>query len=106
MTIDYGVKSFQKIITILECFSTVDRSLSVTELAERSGLPHSTTHRLVASLRQIGLLDQDGNRSEYRLGLKLFEFGNRNIITDSDIAKEPHVVRQRHRLIALGDRLD
>ena len=84
MTIDYGVKSFQKIITILECFSTVDRSLSVTELAERSGLPHSTTHRLVASLRQIGLLDQDGNRSEYRLGLKLFEFGN-TVLINMDI---------------------
>ena len=87
MTIDYGVKSFQKIITILECFSTVDRSLSVTELAERSGLPHSTTHRLVASLRQIGLLDQDGNRSEYRLGLKLLEFGN-TVLINMDIHTE------------------
>ena len=87
MTIDYGVKSFQKIITILECFSTVDRSLSVTELAERSRLPHSTAHRLVASLRQIGLLDQDGNRSEYRLGLKLFEFGN-TVLINMDIHTE------------------
>jgi DNA-binding IclR family transcriptional regulator len=87
MTNDYGVKSFQKIITLLDCFSTVDRSLSVTELAERSGLPHSTTHRLVASLRGIGLLDQDGNRSEYRLGLKLFEFGN-TVLINMDIHAE------------------
>lgn len=87
MASDYGVKSFQKFMTILECFSTVDRSLSVTELAERSGLPHSTTHRLVASLRQIGLLDQDGNRSEYRLGLKLFEFGN-TVLINMDIHTE------------------
>ncbi len=87
MASDYGVKSFQKFMTILECFSTVDRSLSVTELAVRSGLPQSTTHRLVASLRQIGLLDQDGNRSEYRLGLKLFEFGN-TVLFNMDIHTE------------------
>jgi DNA-binding IclR family transcriptional regulator len=87
MTSDYGVKSFQKILTILECFSTVDRSLSVSELAERSGLPHSTTHRLVVSLRQIGLLDQDGTRSEYRLGLKLFELGN-TVLINMDIHNE------------------
>jgi DNA-binding IclR family transcriptional regulator len=87
MASDYGVKSFQKIITILECFSTVDRSLSVSELAERSRLPHSTAHRLVVSLRQIGLLDQDGNRSEYRLGLKLFEFGN-TVLVNMDIHNE------------------
>lgn len=87
MTSDYGVKSFQKIMTILECFSTVDRSLSVTDLAERSELPHSTAHRLVASLRQIGLLDQDGSRSEYRLGLKLFELGN-TVLINMDIHAE------------------
>ena len=87
MAADYGVKSFQKILTILDCFSTVDRSLSVTEIVERSGLPRSTAHRLVLSLRQIGLLDQDGNRHEYRLGLKLFELGN-TVLINMDLPKE------------------
>jgi DNA-binding IclR family transcriptional regulator len=87
MTNDYGVKSFHKIMTILDCFSTVDRSLSVSELAERSRLPHSTAHRLVVSLRQIGLLDQDGNRSEYRLGLKLFQLGS-TVLINMDIQNE------------------
>ena len=87
MASDYGVKSFQKIMTILECFSTVDRSLSVSEIAERSGLPRSTAHRLVLSLRQIGLLDQDGNRLEYRLGLKLFELGTA-VLINMDIHRE------------------
>jgi len=87
MTNDYGVKSFHKIMSILDCFSTVDRSLSVSELAERSCLPHSTAHRLVVSLRQIGLLDQDGNRSEYRLGLKLFQLGS-TVLINMDIQNE------------------
>ena len=87
MTADYGVKSFQKILSILDCFSTVDRSLSVSEIVERSGLPRSTAHRLVLSLRQIGLLDQDGTRHEYRLGLKLFELGN-TVLINMDIHRE------------------
>jgi DNA-binding IclR family transcriptional regulator len=87
MASDYGVKSLQKIMTILECFSAVDKSLSVAQIVERSGLPRSTAHRLVLSLRQIGLLDQDGARNDYRLGLRLFEFGNA-VLVNMDIQKE------------------
>lgn len=91
MAADYGVKSFQKILTILDCFSAVDRSLSVSEIVARSGLPRSTAHRLVLSLREIGLLDQDGARHEYRLGLKLFELGN-SVLFNMDIHRESRVI--------------
>lgn len=91
MAADYGVKSFQKILTILDCFSSVDRSLSVSEIVARSGLPRSTAHRLVLSLREIGLLDQDGARHEYRLGLKLFELGN-SVLFNMDIHRESRAV--------------
>lgn len=91
MAADYGVKSFHKILTILDCFSSVDRSLSVSEIVTRSGLPRSTAHRLVLSLREIGLLDQDGARHEYRLGLKLFELGSA-VLFNMDIHKEARAV--------------
>lgn len=91
MAVDYGVKSFQKILTILDCFSSVDRSLSVSEIVARSGLPRSTAHRLVLSLRDIGLLDQDGARHEYRLGLKLFELGS-TVLFNMDIHKEARAI--------------
>jgi DNA-binding IclR family transcriptional regulator len=87
MSSNYGVKAFQKIQLLLDCFSTVDRSLTVSELAERSGLPTSTAHRLAQSLREIGLLDQDRNRREYRLGIRLFELGN-TVLLNMDILDE------------------
>jgi DNA-binding IclR family transcriptional regulator len=85
-------KSIAKVIRILECFSTTHRSLSVAEISERSGYPRSTAHRLCASLREGGLLDQGRQRDRYRLGLKLFQFGN-IALSNMDLHREarPHI---------------
>src|SRR5262249_53356046 len=49
--------------------------------------PKSTTHRLLASMKEVGLLDQDRERDRYRLGLKLFEFGN-IVLANMDLHRE------------------
>jgi DNA-binding IclR family transcriptional regulator len=84
---DDTLKSLSKIVRILECFSTVDRAMSLAELCDRTGLPRSTTHRLLASMREVGFLDQDRTRDRYRLGLKLFEFGN-IVLSNMDLHRE------------------
>jgi DNA-binding IclR family transcriptional regulator len=71
-----GLKSFAKAVRVLECFSTRDRSLTLGEISRRAGFPKATAHRLVAALREMGMLEQARERDEYRLGLKLFELGN------------------------------
>ena len=71
-----GLKSLAKVMRVLDCFSTRDRSLSLGEICRRTGFPKATAHRLVASLREVGMLDQDRERDRYRLGLRLFELGN------------------------------
>ncbi len=68
-------KSTAKLMRVLECFSTRDRLLTVTEIAARTKLPRSTAHRAILSLKEIGLLDQDASREAYRLGLKLLQLG-------------------------------
>jgi DNA-binding IclR family transcriptional regulator len=73
---DDTLKSLAKIARLLDCFSTSTRALSVAEICERTGYPRSTTHRLLASMKEVGFLDQDRQRDRYRLGLKLFEYGN------------------------------
>jgi DNA-binding IclR family transcriptional regulator len=70
------LKSLVKVMRVLECFSLHDRALSLGEICQRTGFPKSTSHRLVASLREVGLLDQDRERDRYRLGVKLFELGS------------------------------
>ncbi|WP_288050141.1 IclR family transcriptional regulator [Acidiphilium sp.] len=84
---DEGVKSLTKLMRVLDSFSTTDRALSMSEICQRTGYPKSTTHRLLASLRKAGLLDQDGDRDRYRLGLKLFELGN-TVLANMDLHRE------------------
>lgn len=85
------LKSMVKMLRILECFSTKDRKLSPSEIARRTGLPNSTAHRIAATLREIGFLDQDRGRDEYRLGLKLFELGS-TVLANMDLHREARPV--------------
>ncbi|OON41474.1 hypothetical protein BTJ39_05825 [Izhakiella australiensis] len=71
-----SIKSLTKVLQVLECFSRRDANLTPAEIATRTGLPRATTHRLVSSLRDIGLLEQNGKRDTYKLGMKLFQLGN------------------------------
>ena len=84
---DDTVKSLTKIVRILDAFSPRDRVLSLGEICRRLGYPKSTTHRLLASLRRAGLLDQDAEGEPYRLGLKLFELGS-IVLANMDLHRE------------------
>jgi IclR family transcriptional regulator, KDG regulon repressor len=70
-----SVKSLFKMLEVLEAFSATEPELSVVEMARRTGMPRTTVHRIVDSLRSVGFLEQDASRDRYRLGLKLFELG-------------------------------
>ncbi|MBO6921969.1 IclR family transcriptional regulator [Boseongicola sp. H5] len=71
-----GIKSLHKVMRVLDCFSVEDDVLSVGDIARRLSIPQSTAHRLLSSMRQAGLLEQDKRRGGYRLGLKLFSLGS------------------------------
>ena len=71
-----AVNSFGKMMVILNCFTREETQLTPAEIAEKAGLPKTTTHRIVSNLRKIGILEQDSRRREYRLGMKLFQLGS------------------------------
>lgn len=73
---DENLKSLAKLVRVLDCFSQTDRALTLAEICTRTGLPRSTTHRLLASLKEVGFLEQERERERYQLGLKLFSLGN------------------------------
>lgn len=90
---DGGAKSFYKMAAVLDCFTRAQGRLSIADLVEMTGMPRTTIHRIVASLRDIGLIDQDGRRHDYRLGLKMFYYGS-VVLANLDLNRHarPHVI--------------
>lgn len=60
-------------VALLGAFTPDDGELSLAELARRSQLARSTTHRLCGELVRYSLFERTPNG--YRLGLRLFELG-------------------------------
>jgi len=82
-----GLKSLRKAMRILECFSLQESRLSLTDIARKVGLPLSTTHRILATLRSVSLVEQEGDRDLYRLGLKLLELGSM-VLANMEVHRE------------------
>jgi len=81
------IQSIGKMMDILGCFSTVDRRLSLAQIATRSGLPRPTTHRMLSALREIGFIEQDARNGNYGLGIRLFELGS-TALANMDLLRE------------------
>lgn len=92
-----SLKSMQKLMAVLDCFSRYDRSLSLAEISERCKMPKTTVHRLVTSLREAKLLEQDKGRDRYRMGIRLFELGS-IVLANLDLHREARDLVER-----LGD---
>jgi IclR family acetate operon transcriptional repressor len=69
------LSSVRNAARLLKEFSRTDRELGVTQLARRLGLATSTSHRLLATLCDEGLLERGQALGTYRLGLKMYELG-------------------------------
>lgn len=60
---------------LLHAFDEGEDEVGLGALAARTGLPKSTVHRLLAELTEAGLVER--GEGGYRLGLGLFELGQR-----------------------------
>jgi IclR family acetate operon transcriptional repressor len=86
------VSVLDRLIAILDAVKESGGSISITDLAMRTGLPKSTVSRLVAELTGQRYLDrtEDG----VTLGLRLFELGARASLPRRLLAAAAPVIRQ------------
>ena len=68
-----GLHSVRNAARVLKQFSYYERQLGVSELARRLRLGKSTAHRLVSTLTEEHLLEQDPETGKYRLGLAVYD---------------------------------
>lgn len=60
-----------KVLAIIEVFETARRSVTLTEISAKSGVPLSTAHRLVGEMVDWGLLSRGAN-GNIQLGIRLW----------------------------------
>ena len=101
-----GLKSLRKAIRVLECFSLQEPRLPLTDIAHKVGLPLSTAHRILTTLRTVGIVEQEGDRDLYRLGLKLLELGSM-VLANMEVHREAlpcieALVRETGETVHLG----
>ncbi|RML99625.1 IclR family transcriptional regulator, partial [Pseudomonas savastanoi] len=68
-----GVSAVSRLFAVLHCLGDCDEGGErVTQLAQRVGLSQPTTHRLLRSLMDEGMVEQDLLSKRYRLSIEFF----------------------------------
>ena len=75
---EVGVGAVSRLFAVLRSLGdTVEGGERVTQLALRIGLSQPTTHRLLRSLMDEGMVEQDARSKRYRLSLEFFALAAR-----------------------------
>jgi DNA-binding IclR family transcriptional regulator len=70
-----GAQAVHRTLALLQCFGDSPQELSASDLARRTELPLSTTHRLLRAMTTTGFLEQDPDTARYGLGPTMAELG-------------------------------
>jgi len=68
-------QAVDRALRVLEIIAEAGRALSLSEISARTGLHVSTTHRLIATLRDRGFVEQERETGHYRIGPGAFRVG-------------------------------
>ena len=74
----YQLHSLDRAVAVLEMLGESDTALSLAEVCQRLRLHKSTAHRSLMVLERSALIERTAE-NRYRLGLKLYELGNRAV---------------------------
>ncbi|MBN1658202.1 MAG: IclR family transcriptional regulator [Anaerolineae bacterium] len=71
----YNVRAVERAMQILSSFDGRNSVLGVSEVAQATGLPKATTHRILMTLCNGEFLERAGDGERFRLGLRMVELG-------------------------------
>jgi DNA-binding IclR family transcriptional regulator len=74
----YQLHSLDRAVSVLEVLGESDAPLSLAEICQRMSLHKSTAHRSLMVLERSALIERTPE-NRFRLGLKLYELGNRAV---------------------------
>jgi DNA-binding IclR family transcriptional regulator len=71
-----SIKTIDRLVRILNCFSPEQPAWTLTKLSTHLDLPKGTLHRFLASMESHGILRRDDGDKQWHLGYRLFIWGN------------------------------
>ncbi len=98
------VPSVKRAIAIIETLSASERGMTVSAVSRKLGIPKSTGHVLMLTLRSCGYLKCDESTGRYQIGIRLLEVASarlRNVeIHEVDLRPELRTIVQQSGLTA------
>jgi DNA-binding IclR family transcriptional regulator len=70
----------ERCLSIIELLADAGQDMALGEVAEQLDLPKSGAHRLLATLVELGWVEQDADTSFYRLTMRLTILGQRHFV--------------------------
>lgn len=70
-----NVRSIERALGILLCFSIQEKELTLTDISQKMDLAKSTTSRLLNTLVDLGFLAKNESTNQYSLGSKAYYLG-------------------------------
>jgi DNA-binding IclR family transcriptional regulator len=71
-----GVKSAERVLSIIELLTTVEQPMAFTAIHKKLGYPRSSLHGLLRTLVNRGWLETSADSRDYVLGIRAWEAGN------------------------------
>lgn len=94
-----SVEAVKVAIRMLNEMALARRAMRITELAQKMGETKPRIHRHLATLREMGLVEQEQATERYRLGWRLFQLGEAaGAQFDLRYRAEPYLIKLRDEL--------
>ncbi len=71
------IQSVERALIILDVLASKSEGMSLAQISEEIGLPKSTVHGLITTLRDYDYVSQSNETGNYKLGIHLFELGSK-----------------------------
>lgn len=81
----YRRESFTRMRRILECYRGCEEEYGIRDFGQILGIRHQTAHDICQALVAEGILEQDQQTAQYRLGPWLREMGKRATLSFAEI---------------------
>ncbi len=71
----YNVRAVERAVQVLSAFNSQHAEQGISEIAQTTGLPKATAHRIIMTLYNSGFLERTADGERYRLGLRMVGLG-------------------------------